>query len=74
MKIDLDKVIKWLSCYFDGIEEGISKYGKTIVIKESINILILNGYLEEYLRKDLSFYIKRIVSIEEFERLKNWGI
>lgn len=74
MKIDLDKVIKWLSCYCDGIEEGISKYGKTIVIKESINMLILDGYLEEYLRKDLSFYIKRIVSIEEFERLKNWGI
>lgn len=31
-------------------------------------------FTEDNLRKDLSIYLKRIISREEFEILKNWGV
>jgi hypothetical protein len=77
MEIDEKKVIEWLKRYLvdEEVDIAVSERGIEKTIIAGINTLTIKGsFLSDFLRKDLSLYLKRIVSIEEFERIKNWGV
>lgn len=65
-----NKIIEFIDIYLENIQETIEKYGiyKTIyyALKFIINSKI---FTYEELRKELSLYLKRIISEKEFEQL-----
>ena len=68
----LDKIIKFLNqyCYTD---EAIKKCGKYKVISAGLIKLIERGsFTVDELRKELSLYTKRIISIREFNQLLDY--
>lgn len=77
MGIDLNKIIVWLKKYLvdEEVDGAIEKHGINETVKMGIQSLIVKGgFLEDYLRKELSVELERIIHIDEFERLKNYGL
>lgn len=68
----LDKIIEFLQeyCY---TEECIEKVGKYKAISAMLSkIISAKLYTADELRKELSIYIKRIISVKEFDRLLDY--
>ena len=71
------KIVEYLKNYFeeDGVKRNVEKYGAKKTIKVGIKELIENlNIQEEYIRKEMSVYIGRIISEEEFARMTLWGL
>lgn len=66
----LDKILEFLNYYLCDIPELIKQYGKYRILSEGLKSLIRHGiFTDDKLRKELSLYIKRIVSEHEFNEL-----
>lgn len=71
----INKILNFLEQYLDGVEEAIKQIGKYRTISYSLNLLIeRQSFNKESLRKELSLYIRRIISVNEFERLLDRGM
>ena len=69
----IDKIIKFLDLYLDNIEENIKTNGEFLTISAGLIILIKSQiFNNEELRKNLSLYIKRIISEKEFKQLLDY--
>lgn len=65
-----DKIIEFLKEYLDNVEASIKRFGIYKTITAGLDLLIKRQSFErEELRKELSIYIKRIISINEFNQL-----
>lgn len=73
-----EKVIEYLVERYmerESIEINVEIYGKKRTISESLKMIIGSlGIQEEYIRKEMSRYIGRIVSEVEFRNMIEWGI
>ena len=73
MKDEEEKIAEFLFDYFDYEQsiKFIEYYGKSKYVSIGIFKLIDELHiLEDKLRKDLSIYLERIVSVDEFRSLK----
>ena len=69
----IDKIIKFLDLYLNNIEKNIKINGKFSTIATGLFILIESKiFNNDDLRKELSLYIKRIISEEEFKQLLDY--
>lgn len=73
-----DKIIEYLVERYmerESIEINVEIYGKKRMISESLKMIIGSlGIQEEYIRKEMSRYIGRIISEVEFRNMIEWGI
>lgn len=64
------KIIEFLEQYLDNVEASIKRFGTYKTITAGLDLLIKRQSFEkEELRKELSIYTKRIISINEFNQL-----
>lgn len=64
------KIIEFLKQYLDNVEASIKKFGIYKTITAGLDLLIKRqSFGQEELRKELSIYTKRIISINEFNQL-----
>ena len=69
----VDKILSFLSNYVENIEEVIKRVGKNKTVSIGLNLLIKrNSYEKDALRKEISIYVKRIISVNEFEQLLDY--
>lgn len=69
----VDKILSFLSNYVENIEEVIKRVGKNKTVSTGLNLLIKrNSYEKDALRKEISIYVKRIISVNEFEQLLDY--
>lgn len=69
----VDKILSFLSNYVENIEEVIKRVGKNKTVSTGLNLLIKrNSYEKDVLRKEISIYVKRIISVNEFEQLLDY--
>ena len=69
----VDKILSFLSNYGENIEEVIKRVGKNKNSSTGLNWLIKrNSYEKDALRKEISIYVKRIISVNEFEQLLDY--
>lgn len=69
----VDKILSFLSNYVENIEEVIKRVGKNKTVSAGLNLLIKrNSYEKDALRKEISIYVKRIISVNEFEQLLDY--
>lgn len=65
-----NKIIEFLKQYLDNIEVSVRKFGIYKTISAGLDLLIKRqSFEQEELRKELSIYTKRIISISEFKQL-----
>lgn len=65
-----NKIIMFLEQYLDNVEESIKRFGIYRTISAGLDLLIKRqSFEQEELRKELSIYTKRIISISEFKQL-----
>ena len=70
----LDKILNFLKCYITNIDEAVNKIGKYKTISGAlITIIEKRVFTQEELRKELSIYTKRIISVNEFNGLLNYN-
>ena len=72
-----DKIIEYLGEYYnkESVKESVEKFGKKNTIVAGIKMMREElGIQEEYIRKEISVYIGRIVSIAEFKDIVEWGL
>ena len=72
-----ERIIEYLKryCEEEGIKKSVEKYGAKKTIKVGIRTIMVElGIQEEYIRKEMSRYIGRIISEEEFARMTLWGL
>lgn len=70
----LDKILSFLKCYITNIDKSIKDLGKYKTASGGIIVLIDSKFFtKEALRKELSMYTKRIISVKEFEGLLNYS-
>lgn len=69
----VDKILSFLSNYVENIEETIKRVGKNKTVSAGLDLLIKrNSYEKDTLRKEISIYVKRIISVNEFEQLLDY--
>ena len=69
----VDKILSFLSNYVENIEEVIKRVGKNKTVSAGLDLLIKrNSYEKDTLRKEISIYVKRIISVNEFEQLLDY--
>ena len=69
----VDKILSFLSNYVEDIEEVIKLIGKNKTVSAGLDLLIKrNSYEKDTLRKEISIYVKRIISVNEFEQLLDY--
>lgn len=69
----VDKILSFLSNYIENIEEVIKRVGKNKTVSAGLDLLIKrNSYEKDTLRKEISIYVKRIISVNEFEQLLDY--
>lgn len=70
----LEKIIVFLKQYINNMEETIKAVGKFKTITAGLIALVENKiFTNDELRKELSIYLKRILSEEEFNRLLDYN-
>lgn len=70
----LDKILSFLKEYITNIDEAIKGLGKYKTASGGLIAIIHQKILtKEELRKELSIYTRRIISISEFEGLLNYN-
>ncbi len=69
----LEKIIVFLKQYIYNIEETIEEVGRFKIITAGLIAIIENQiFTNDELRKELSIYLKRILSEKEFYRLLDY--
>ncbi len=69
----INKIIEFMKIYLNNVEEAVRKSGKPKTISAGLNMLIdRQSFNKEELRKELSIYTKRIISINEFDSLLDY--
>lgn len=69
----IDKIIEFLKPYVSNIEQTIKEVGKYKTISAGLVLLIQRqSFTYDELRKELSFFIKRIISENEFNQLLDY--
>lgn len=69
----LDKIIEFLEQYITNIKETIEEVGKYKTVVAGLTALIEKQiFTTDELRKELSKYLKRILSEKEFNRLLDY--
>lgn len=70
----VDKILNFLKCYITNIDEASKELGKYKTASGDL-IAIIHGkfFTKEGLRKELSIYTRRIISVSEFEGLLNYN-
>lgn len=70
----LDKILSFLKEYITNIDEAIKELGKYKTASGGlIAIVHQKNFTKEELRKELSIYTRRIISVSEFEGLLNYN-
>ena len=69
----IDKIIEFLEPYVINLEQTIKRVGKYKTISAGLILLIQRqSFTYDELRKELSLYIKRIISENEFNQLLDY--
>ena len=69
-----DKILNFIQMYLNNVEEAIKKSGKEKTISAGLNLLIdRQSFTKDELRKELSIFTKRIISVNEFDMLLDYN-
>jgi len=72
-----ERIIEYLKryCEEEDIKKNVEMCGEKRTIIKAMRVVLEGiGLKEDYIRKEISVYIGRIISEEEFKRMREWGL